>query len=210
MYLKKEQNVMANIVRLEMNKIYLRVSTDDKGQEFDRQKYILESHGYILEDCEVYEEKESGKSTKKRLELKRMLEELSKGDVVVVSELSRLARSTIDLWTIANEILTKECVLICIKENFDLSTAMGRFTFNIFGSIAQLERETISERTKDGLAAKRKNGVKLGRPVSIDRNLMNNAIEYYKNNKLSYKQVGEKFGISGVSIFNEIKKEKQK
>jgi len=189
-----------------MNKIYLRVSTDDKGQEFDRQKYILESHGYILEDCVIYHEKESGKSTKKRLELKRMLEELVKGDIVVVSELSRLARSTIDLWTIANEILTKECVLICIKENFDLSTAMGRFTFNIFGSIAQLERETISERTKDGLAAKRKNGVRLGRPNSISQETLDECVKLYMTGKYTYEDLGNIYKISKISVYNAVKK----
>lgn len=193
-----------------MNRIYLRVSTDDSGQEFDRQVYILEKQGYVLSECEVYQEKVSGKSTKKRTELLRLLKDLNKDDVVIVSEISRLARSTIDLWTIANEILDKGCSLICIKENFDLSTAMGRFTFNIFGSIAQLERETISERTKDGLAAKKKNGIRLGRPAVIDSEVIANAVNTYLTSKLSYEKVGKLFGISGVTVYNEVKKHKNK
>lgn len=188
------------------NRIYLRVSTDDKGQEFDRQTYILEKEGYKLDECIIYQEKVSGKSTKSRKELAKLLSEVEKGDVVIVTEISRLARSTIDLWNIANEILGLGASLICIKENFDLSTAMGRFTFNIFGSIAQLERDTISERTKDGLAAKKKNGVVLGRPKVITDELINSAVEMYMQGGHSYNEVGENFGISGVSVFNEVKK----
>ena len=187
-----------------MNKIYCRTSTQDQIQ--DRQLFILKEKGYDESNSIIYEEQVSGKSTKNRTELRRLLNELSKGDVVVCSEISRLARSTIDLWEIANEIIKKDCSLICIKENFDLSTAMGRFTFNIFGSIAQLERETISERTKDGLAAKKRNGVRLGRPNVISNDIIEEAINTYINTNLSYKKVGEMYGISGVTVFNEVKK----
>ena len=139
----------------------------------------------LTQEFVIYEEKVSGKSMNKRVELRRMLSELEKADTVIVSEISRLARSTIDLWNIANEILNKGCVLICVKENFDLSTAMGRFTFNIFGSIAQLERETISERTKDGLAAKKASGVILGRPITLNQDNIEKAIDEYMNGRES-------------------------
>lgn len=187
------------------NRIYLRVSTED-SQEFSRQTYILEKEGYKLDECIIYQEKVSGKSTKSRKELAKLLSETQKGDVVIVTEISRLARSTIDLWNIANEILGLGASLICIKENFDLSTAMGRFTFNIFGSIAQLERDTISERTKDGLAAKKKNGVVLGRPATIDKSNYDLAVEEYMNSRKSLNEIGEKYGMSGVSVYNELKK----
>lgn len=190
------------------NRLYCRTSTLDQFQ--DRQLFILKEKGYDESNSIIYEEKVSGKSTKNRNELRRLLNDLDKGDIVVCSEISRLARSTIDLWEIANEILKKDCTLICIKENFDLSTAMGRFTFNIFGSIAQLERETISERTKDGLAAKKKSGIRLGRPTVIDKETIDNAVKTYINNKISYEKVGKLFGISGVTVYNEVKKYKNK
>lgn len=188
-----------------MNRIYLRVSTED-SQEFDRQIYILEKSGYVLSDCIVYQEKISGKSTKKRDELKRLLNEVEPNDTVVITEISRLARSVMDLWKIANEIVACEANLISIKESIDLKTAAGRLMFTMLGGVAQFEADVISERTIDALNAKKKSGVRLGRPKSISDEVMTNAINTYINTNLSYDKVGEMYNISGVSIFNEVKR----
>jgi len=189
-----------------MNRIYIRCSTEEQSME--RQEYILEKNGYVLSECKIYEEKISGKSTKKRLELKLMLKELEKGDTVVITEMSRLARSVIDLWEIANEITSKGCNLISIKDKIDLDTPTGRFTFTILGALGQMEREMLSERTKDGLAAKKKLGQRLGRPNVIDENIIElSVIEYLKGQK-TYKQVGKEFGISDVTVFNAVKRYK--
>lgn len=187
-----------------MNRLYCRTSTLDQFQ--DRQMYILNEKGYNESNSVVYEEKVSGKSLKKRDELKRLLNDLEKGDVVVCSEISRLARSTIDLWSVANTILEKECSLICVKENFDLSTAMGRFTFNIFGSIAQLERETISERTRDGLASKKAQGIVLGRPSVYSQEEIEQAIHEYMTSKKSLKDVASHYNFTYGTLYNELKK----
>lgn len=193
-----------------MNKIYLRVSTDDLGQEFDRQVYILENAGYVMSECIVYQEKVSGKSTKKRNELKRMLSELEVDDVVVVADLSRLARSVKDLWEISDEIVRCKSTLISIKENIDLANPSGRLVFSILGAINEFERDILSQRTKDGLAAKKKSGIRLGRPTVIESEVITNAVNTYLTSKLSYEKVGKLFGISGVTVYNEVKKYKNK
>jgi len=188
-----------------MNRIYLRVSTED-SQEFDRQIYILEKSGYVLSECVVYQEKISGKTTKKRDELKRLLNDIEPNDTVIITEISRLARSVMDLWKIANEIVEYEANLVSIKENIDLKTAAGRLMFTMLGGVAQFEADVISERTTDALRAKKKSGVRLGRPKSISDDIMNNAVNTYLNTNLSYDKVGEMYSISGVSVFNEVKR----
>lgn len=188
-----------------MNRIYLRVSTED-SQEFDRQIFILEKAGYVLSDCVVYEEKISGKSTKNRNELKKLLSDIQKGDNVVISELSRLARSVKDLWEIGEELTSKGVVLVSIKENIDLGTSVGRLLFTMIGAVSQFERDVLSERTKDALQAKKKNGVKLGRPKTIDQETLDKAVDEYINSRLSYLDVANKYNMSNVSLFNEVKK----
>lgn len=187
-----------------MNRVYLRVSTED-SQEFDRQIFILEKAGYILSDCVVYEEKISGKSTKNRNELKKLLSDIQENDKVIITEISRLARSVIDLWEIANQIVAKKGNLVSIKENIDLQTAAGRLMFTMLGGMAQFERDTISERTCDALNAKKKNGVKLGRPKTIDQETLDKAVDEYINSRLSYLDVSNKYNISNATLFNEVK-----
>lgn len=187
------------------NRIYLRVSTED-SQEFDRQIFILEKQGYVLNDCVVYQEKISGKSTKKREELKRLLSEIKKDDVIIITEISRLARSVMDLWRISNEIVELGGNLVSIKENIDLKTAAGRLMFTMLGGVAQFEADVISERTIDALRAKKKNGVRLGRPNVISNDIIEEAIKTYISTDLSYDKVGKMYGISGVTVYNQIKK----
>jgi DNA invertase Pin-like site-specific DNA recombinase len=188
-----------------MNRIYLRVSTED-SQEFDRQIFILEKAGYDLSQCVIYEEKVSGKSTKNRNELKKLLSDVEENDKVIITEISRLARSVIDLWEIANQIVAKKGNLVSIKENIDLETAAGRLMFTMLGGMAQFERDTISERTCDALNAKKKSGVKLGRPKTISDDVLDQAVNEYMNSKLSYLDVSNKYNISNVTLFNEFKK----
>lgn len=188
-----------------MNRIYLRVSTVD-NQEFDRQIYILEKNGYKLNDCVVYQEKVSGKTMKKRDELKRLLNDVQKDDNVIITDLSRLARSVKDLWTISDELISKGATLISLKENIDLSTSSGRLIFSMLGSIYQFERDVLSDRTKEALAAKKKNGVRLGRPTVIDQSKIESAIKEYLSSKKSMKEVSENYDFTHVTLFNELKK----
>lgn len=188
-----------------MNKIYLRVSTID-SQEFDRQEYILKEKGYDLNNCIVYQEKISGKSMSNRDELKRMLSEIKKGDNVIITDLSRLARSVKDLWLISDELLVKGATLISLKENIDLSTSSGRLIFTMIGAIYEFERSTLSDRTKEALRAKKANGIILGRPITLDESNLENAINEYMNSKLSMKVIANKYNISDASLCNTLKK----
>ena len=185
-----------------MNKVYVRVSTDKQIGE--RQDYILDQKGYNKENSLFYEETFSGK-TKNRPILNQLLSELQKDDVVIVTDLSRLARSVKDLWVISDDILSKGATLVSLKENIDLSTSSGRLVFSMLGSIYQFEREVLSDRTKEALKAKKANGTILGRPITLDETNLENAINVYLYSKLSMKVVASKYNISDCTLCNKLK-----
>lgn len=134
-----------------MKHAYARCSSRD--QNLARQLEALEKFGVDI----IYQEKISGKDAN-RPELQRMLSSLKAGDIVVVLEISRLGRSLHDLINIVNLIKETGCTFICLKEGIDTSTAMGRLLFNIMGSFAEMERENILERQRDGIRIAREQG----------------------------------------------------
>ena len=185
-----------------MNRLYIRVSTDKQIGE--RQDYILQQKGYSFENCVVYEETMSGKS-RNRPVLAKLLKECEKGDNLVITDLSRLARSVKDLWEISDELIKKEVTLVSLKENIDLSTSSGRLVFSMLGAIYEFERSVLSDRTKEALMAKKKNGVVLGRPKTINDELMNDAILEYMSSDKSMMKVSKEFGISVATLCNKLK-----
>ncbi|KNG91820.1 recombinase family protein [Pseudaestuariivita atlantica] len=139
---------------------YARVSTDD--QSLDSQTDAL-----AAADAEkVFADKISG-SRRARPELDRMLEQLRDGDVVTVTKYDRLARSLKDLLEIVEVIRERGAGFRSLAEDIDTTTPAGRLVFHVFASIAQFERERISERTREGLASARKRGRIGGRPPAL-------------------------------------------
>ena len=139
---------------------YARVSTED--QNLNGQLDALAAAGVER----VYSDKVSG-SGKIRSELNRMLDQLRAGDVVTVTKYDRLSRSLQDLLEIVDTIRAKGAGFRSLAEDIDTTTPAGRLVFHVFASIAQFERERISERTKEGLAAARKRGRVGGRPPAL-------------------------------------------
>lgn len=139
---------------------YARVSTDD--QSLDSQTDALSAAGAE----KVFADKISG-SRRTRPELDRMLEQLRDGDVVAVTKYDRLARSLKDLLEIVEVIRERGAGFRSLAEDIDTTTPAGRLVFHVFASIAQFERERISERTREGLASARKRGRIGGRPPAL-------------------------------------------
>lgn len=123
---------------------YARVSTSD--QNLDLQPRALTEYGSTT----IYQEKISGKNTD-RPDLKKLLNNLKKGDEVVVWKLDRLGRSSRDLVDLVALFNDKEVNSLSLHDHIDTTTATGRFTSNSFASLAEFEREIIHERTKRGL-----------------------------------------------------------
>ena len=130
---------------------YARVSTT--GQSLDGQLDALEAEG-----CgRVFSEAVSG-SVRARPELDRMLDQLRKGDVVVVTRYDRLARSLRDLLDIVARIGEAGAGFRSLAEAIDTTTPTGRLVLHVFASLAEFERELIADRTREGLAAARARG----------------------------------------------------
>jgi len=139
---------------------YARVSTED--QHLDAQTDALTAAGAKR----IFADKASG-SKRERLELDKLLDQLRSGDVVTVAKYDRLARSLHDLLDIVKAIEAKEAGFRSLAEDIDTTTPAGRLIFHVFASIAQFERERISERTREGLAVARKRGRIGGRPPAL-------------------------------------------
>ncbi len=140
---------------------YARVSTDDQDLRLQRAA-LLEA------DCKrVFEEKISG-AKRDRPELARLFDQIRPEDVVVVTRLDRLARSTRDLLDIADKLRSAEAGLRSLHEPWaDTTSPAGRMVLTIFAGIAEFERELIHERTGSGRAAAKQRGVRFGRPPKL-------------------------------------------
>src|SRR3954447_16811245 len=140
---------------------YARVSTED--QDLTLQRTALRGAG-----CKrIYEEKVSG-AKRSRPELDRMLDQLRAGDVIVVSRLDRLARSTRDLLDIAEQLKEVGAGLRSLHEPWaDTTSPAGRMVLTVFAGIAEFERALIQKRTSVGRTAAKSRGVRFGRPPKL-------------------------------------------
>lgn len=152
---------------------YVRVSTQD--QSVDSQKNAISRYCIdqkMMVDEWIALEMSSRKSTAHR-RIDELLNKLLPGDIVIASELSRLGRSIKEtLNTIETIIQDKQARLILIKQNLDLnptakSNVANKVLITIFSMLAELERDFISERTKEGLRARVAKGIKLGKPKGV-------------------------------------------
>ena len=139
---------------------YARVSTAD--QSLDAQTDALTTAGAKR----IYADTISG-TARTRPQLDRMLDQLREGDVVVVAKYDRLARSLRDLLDIVETIRDRGAGFRSLAEEIDTTTPAGRLIFHVFASIAEFERDRISERTKEGLEAAKRRGRVGGRPPAL-------------------------------------------
>lgn len=140
---------------------YARVSSTD--QNLDRQINRLQEFG-----CEhIITEKVSGAKRENRIELETLMKKLRFKDVLVVTELSRLARSLQDLLNILKELKDGEVEFVSIKENIDTrdNNIYSKFMLQIMGAIAEFERDLIKDRQKEGIDIAKKKGKFKGRPL---------------------------------------------
>lgn len=176
---------------------YARVSTEE--QNLDMQIDAL--HQYGAE--KIYQEKTTG-TKKDRLQLDELLKVLRKGDKVVVYKLDRISRSTKHLIELSERFDEMGVDFVSIHDNIDTSTAMGKFFFRTMASIAELERDIISERTKSGLKAARARGRNGGRP-SKNADKVQIALKMYDSKEYSIKQITEATGLGKTTLYRYLK-----
>lgn len=146
---------MAKVVR-NLKIGYIRVSTQE--QNTLRQEVLMEQLGAE----QVYIDKVSGKNTN-RPELHAMLDFVRKGDVVIVESISRFARNTKDLLELVEQLTSKGVEFVSQKEAIDTTTPTGKFMLTIFGAVAELEREYILQRQREGISLAKAQGKYRGR-----------------------------------------------
>ncbi len=115
----------------------------------------------------LFTEKRSGSSTTNRPELKKCLDYLREGDTLTITRLDRLARSTLDLAQMANDLKQQGIDLIVLDQAVNTSTAEGKLLFNMLAVISEFENELRKERQLDGIAKAKQNGVKFGSKAKL-------------------------------------------
>lgn len=145
---------------------YIRVSSDK--QTVENQRFEINNfcshHGLSVDDW--IEETISGTKNYDKRQLGALLKRVGKDDIIICSELSRLGRSLFMIMDILNICMTKECRVWTIKDNYRLGDDIqSKVLAFAFGLSAEIERNLISQRTKEALARKQAEGVVLGRPI---------------------------------------------
>jgi len=193
---------------------YIRVSSDKQtveNQRFEILKYA-DSKKVII-DKWVEETVSSRKKLSERL-LGKTLDELRENDILIVSELSRLGRNLMEVMSILHRCMEQNIKVHTIKENYELgnniSSKVLAFAFSLS---AEIERQLISQRTKEALARKKSEGVKLGRPkgsLSKSTKLTGKEaiIQELLGNKISYSAIGRILGVNRVTVRNYVKSRK--
>lgn len=182
---------------------YIRVSTRD--QNVDRQIYELK------EECdEVFIDRISGRKAK-RPELSRMMDKVRSGDEILVVRLARFGRSTKDLMTLADKILSDGATLRSKKEGFQLDgSPMGKMLYTIMAALAEFEVDVIRERTMEGLRAAAAQGRRGGRPKGLSADGKRKAklvVQLYNDPDWSVRQIADHLGIATTSIYNYLRHE---
>jgi len=146
---------------------YLRIST--VGQDCDNQRFtILDyAHRCRIDIDEFVSIQASSRKTLRQRGIPELLKRLEPGDVLLVSELSRLGRSVGQIIQMIDDLVTNRIRFVAIKENIELSGKQDiqtKVMVTMFSLFAEIERDLISERTKEGITAARINGKTIGRP----------------------------------------------
>ena len=183
---------------------YARVSTFD--QNLDRQIHSLTKYG-----CEkIIQEKFTG-TIRERQGLVKLFDVIRKGDTVVVESISRLGRKTLDILSIIQQFEETEIQFVSLKENMDTRTPTGKAMLQMMCVIAELERNLIAERVKEGLEASKKRGKRLDRP-KLEKEKLSIALRMYDSphfpDGTPIKEIVEGTGVSQGSLYRAINQRK--
>lgn len=188
-----------------MIKGYARISSDSQNEA--RQMESLKK-----EECQkIYIDKVSGATTD-RPQLQQMINELEEGDIVIVHDLDRLARSTVDLLQLIETIKNKKASLRSVNDKWlDTSTEnpFSELLVTIFSGLAQYERKMIKQRQREGVAEAKKAGKYKGKvkKYTAKHAGMAHAIELYKSKEKTVKQICEITKVSRSALYREIQEQ---
>lgn len=180
-----------------MNIGYVRVSTQE--QNTIRQEVLMAELGVD----EVYIDRISGKSAD-RPELKKLMEYVRLGDTVIVESISRFARNTRDLLELVERLTAKGVEFISKKEAIDTTTPSGKFMLTVFGAVAELEREYILQRQKEGIAIAKAQGVYKGRKP-IERPELPQVVKLWREGRITAVEAMRRLNMKPRTFYRRVK-----
>ena len=178
---------------------YIRCSTEEQNEA--RQIAAAEA----LSVDKVFKDKLSGKNTC-RPEFQKMMEFVREGDTVICSDISRIARNTRDLLNIVDELSKKHVEFVSEKEAIDTSTPQGRFMLTVFGAMAELEREAIRQRQREGIAIAKQQGKYKGKqPKKIDEAKFREICERWRAGEITAVQAQKEIDLKPNAFYRRVK-----
>ena len=176
---------------------YIRISTAD--QNIARQEVLMRELG--VEN--MFIDRMSGKNTN-RPELQRMLSFVREGDTVIVESISRFARNTRDLLDLVEQLTLKQVEFVSKKEAIDTTTPTGKFMLTVFGAVAELEREYILQRQKEGIAIAKEQGMYKGRKP-IERKNFDEVVTLWKNGEITAVEAMKRLDMKSSTFYRKVK-----
>lgn len=193
---------------------YIRVSTDKQTVENQRFEILKFASSKRIHIDEWIEETISGSINLESRKLGKMLKDLKKDDILIVSELSRLGRNLMEVMSILHNCMQKESKVFAIKEGYELgnniSSKVLAFAFSLS---AEIERNLISQRTKEAMARMKSEGLPVGRPkgaLSKETKLSgkDETIKELLSKKVAVSTIGRILGVNRLTVENYIKSRK--
>ena len=184
---------------IDMRVGYIRVSTVEQHE--DRQVKDLTENAKV---SKVFMDKLSGKDTN-RPQLNAMLDYVREGDTVVVSEYSRLARSTKDLLNIIDTLENKGVTVISMKEKLDTSTPNGEFMLTVLAGVATLERKLMLQRQREGIAIAKANGKYKGRQSKQKPDDWESLKAMYMSRQITVSEIAKRCDVSRPIVYKWLK-----
>ena len=182
-----------------MRVFYVRCSTTEQNEA--RQLKMAEEQNAE----KVFVDKASGKDTN-RAAFKEMMAFVRAGDTVVVESISRIARNTRDLLSIVSELTEKGVEFVSLKENIDTTTPQGRFMLTVFGALAELERENILERQREGIEIAKSEGKYKGRkPIDYDEAQMKALCKKWRTGEITATAAMKELGLKPNTFYRRVK-----
>lgn len=189
---------------------YLRVSTPDQDVEKNKADILFLANHKDLGHVHFVEETVSGRVPWRRRKIAQILDDLQRGDALIVSELSRLGRSMLECMEILSIAADKGIALHAVKGAWQLDGSMqSKIMAMAFAMAAEIERDLISQRTREALRAKKAAGAKLGRPRGPGKSKLDPyqpEIEALLANGATQRFIAKRYGTSEVNLSNWIKK----
>ena len=178
---------------------YVRCSTAEQNEA--RQLKMMEEQGVE----KIFLDKASGKNID-RTDFKAMMNFVRSGDTVIVESISRIARNTRDLLTIISTLNDKDVEFVSLKENLDTSTPYGRFMLTVFGALAELERESILERQREGIEIAKAQGKYKGRkPMAINETKFRAVCTRWRAEEITATVAMKEVGLKANTFYRRVK-----